>query len=883
MRQGERKHDFSAGMALSDVAVEDLPSLGFSRPADTARVAEHLLATTRDPRVRSYAGQALGIATREMGDVDRAVRYLRAALAAATSCGADREADVHASLGATLAFAGRSSEALRHMDAALGKASGVTAARVRVRRGVVLQILGRTREAIEEHRRAARTLHTAGDTTWEARALNNLGNALIDRGDARSAEAALIRAEALMTEAGMLFDAAIARHNRGLVASLLGRVPEALAHFDTAEKMYADAGARPAELSEVRSAALLAVGLHADALRHGQEAVDILRSRGASAAYLANALVRGGDAALAVGSLELARSYAAEAGRLFRRQGRERGETLARLMVIRARHASGEGSRRLLRDAAGVAAAADRHSVAEAVEAHLLAGQIALGVHDQAAAKSHLLRAARSRSRGSALRRVIGWHAAALRSDAVGRRNAVFDACERGLQILDAYKLTLGAVEMQASATAHGAALAEIAIQHALAANDPRALLRWAERWRATTSTIPPVRPPDDEELAADLATLRQLTRRLNDATVEGRPTPTLERERRRLEDSVRSRVLRTSGTDFAANTEHVDVDELLATLGDTRLVEILQVDGELTVLVAAAGRVRKFSAGRLAEAAREVDYARFALRGAAGTGGSRAAVALRRLETGGPRLQEMLFGDAVRALGDGPLIVVPPARLHATPWGVLPALRNRPFAVAPSAASWLRAVTRRAPRRRDVVLVAGPNLGSRGAEVTTLRRTYEDARVLANGAATCEDALKALNGAWLAHVAAHGVLRADNPLFSALTLDDGPLTVYDLERLRRAPYRLILSACESGIGTTAGADEVLGLASAVISLGTAGLLGSTVIVDDDAAVQVSLIVHEHLRAGADLAHALYRARQATAGDPVAHATSLAFLALGAA
>jgi hypothetical protein len=51
------------------------------------------------------------------------------------------------------------------------------------------------------------------------------------------------------------------------------------------------------------------------------------------------------------------------------------------------------------------------------------------------------------------------------------------------------------------------------------------------------------------------------------------------------------------------------------------------------------------------------------------------------------------------------------------------------------------------------------------------------------------------------------------------------------------------------------------------------------VIVDDDAAVEVSLIVHEHLR-GADLANALYRAWQATAGDPVAHATSRA---LGAA
>lgn len=52
-------------------------------------------------------------------------------------------------------------------------------------------MVGHTSEAIEERRRAARTLRAAGDTIWEARALNNLGNALIDRGDARRAEEAL--------------------------------------------------------------------------------------------------------------------------------------------------------------------------------------------------------------------------------------------------------------------------------------------------------------------------------------------------------------------------------------------------------------------------------------------------------------------------------------------------------------------------------------------------------------------------------------------------------------------------------------------------------------------------------------------------------------------
>lgn len=41
-------------------------------------------------------------------------------------------------------------------------------------------------------------------------------------------------------------------------------------------------------------------------------------------------------------------------------------------------------------------------------------------------------------------------------------------------------------------------------------------------------------------------------------------------------------------------------------------------------------------------------------------------------------------------------------------------------------------------------------------------------------------------------------VFRADNPLFSDLRLDDGPMTVHDVGRLRRAPFRLILPSCEA-------------------------------------------------------------------------------------
>jgi tetratricopeptide (TPR) repeat protein len=897
MFPGEGKHDASsAEVATLGVPVEDLPVLALSRPTDIARVANRVLATTRGPYTRSYAAHALGVATREMGDVAQAVRYLRAALAAAASCGGEREADVQATLGATLAYAGRSGEALRHMDAALSKVSGVTAAKVRVRRGVLLQILGRTDEAIEEHRRAARTLRAAGDILWETRALNNLANALIDRGDARRAEEALTRAETLLSDAGRSFEAAVVRCNRGLVASLLGKVPEALAHYDAAEKMYADAGAHPLELAESRCAALLAVGLHADALRHGQKAVEMLRSQGAPAAYRANALVRVGEAALAAGDPELARACATEAVQLFRRQGRERGAALARLEVVRARYASGERSRRLLRDAAAAAVAADRHRVAEAVEAHVLAAEVALALDDAAAADPHLVRAARARSRGSALSRVLAWHATARRAQAAGRRRAVFDACERGLQILDAYQLTLGAVEMQASATAHGSALAEIAVHEALAADDPRMLLRWTERWRATTFAIPPVRPPDDDELAADLATLRQMTRRLNEATTDGRPTGALERERRRVEDEVRRHVLRTSGTVAEADARHIDIDEILAALGETRLVEIVRFDGRLHVLVATSAGVRRHVAGTWETAVREAEFSRFALRRLAygtrpgpkqdtrrGTRREPARAALAPLEASASRLQEQLLAAAADDLGDGPLVIVPPAALHPVPWGVLPALADRAVTVAPSALTWLRGHRIEPPDDRMVTVVVGPGLEGGEAEAAALADRHPNAEVLTAGTATAENVLASLEGRWLVHIAAHGTFRADNPLFSALVMEDGPLTVHDLQRLRRAPYRLVLSCCDSGVTASAGADELLGLIAALGQLGTAGVIAPVVTVNDAATVPLSLALHERLASGATASQALRDARLSMPDDPCSYAAARAYVAFGAA
>ena len=212
----------------------------------------------------------------------------------------------------------------------------------------------------------------------------------------------------------------------------------------------------------------------------------------------------------------------------------------------------------------------------------------------------------------------------------------------------------------------------------------------------------------------------------------------------------------------------------------------------------------------------REIAALRFALdRVAIGAGSERALEAAR---AAGQHAARTLDAMLIRPLGvDGrELVIVPTGGLHALAWSVLPSLAGRTFAVAPSAAAWMRAAALPDRKGHDVV-IAGPGLREAESEVADIAAGRPGTRHLVEP--TAEEALAALDGARLAHVAAHGEFRADNPLFSCLHLADGPLTAYDLQRLRQPPLVLVLSSCESGLtGVTAG-DELLGLA-AVLLLG---------------------------------------------------------------
>ena len=865
---------------------DDLLALTLSRPRDALASAREVLARQPHPYDASVAHQAAAIVLRDFGDVKAGVRELREALRLARLSGsAEREVDVLASLGAALVYAGRTRSGLATLDQAVQRSSGVLGARFLVRRAIMLVALGRYQEALDDLRNAIGVLRRADDSLYLARALSARAMAYLTVGSpgaASRADADLAAAGRLFAGAGQELEASMTLGNRANVAFASGDLPAALAYLDAATSGYRPLKVPTTSVHIDRCAVLLAAGLAVDALAEADAAVQEMEQIRGRVTKKAELLLMAADCALAAARPEAAQDWAQAAYRLFRSQRNAWRQAQAARVLVQARCQAGPPSAGLLREANRAAARLDALGASDAVQAHLLAGRVALDLGHWKDADRHLIAAARVRRRGPALSRVSGWLSEALRAEAADRPGPMLAACRRGLDVLDEHRLTLGASELRAQATVHGAELAALAQRHAARARRPRLLLTWSERWRAAALAVPAVRPLADAELNASLAALRAVTRDLEEARSQGKQSTSLQREQQRLEKAVRASSLRSQRA-WSSGPAAFSPADLLDRLGDAQLIEIVDIDGELYVLVCGAGRVRQFAAGRVSDAVRAADFARFALRRLARSRpGDDPDSALSILAAAGPRLQQALLGPASGHLGDGPIVIIPTGTLHPIPWALLPALSDRVVSVAPSAGAWMRADAAPAPRQRHVTLARGPGLASEGAEVPLVAPFYDDVTVLAGSDATAEKVLYALDGAWLGHIAAHGIFRADSPLFSSLHMHDGPLTVYDFEQLHRAPYRLVLSSCDSGVLAPAGANELLGLVSSLLPLGTAGIVAAIVPLNDRAVVPIMVDLHRCLRAGQTLAESLYRVRRGVGDDPVQQATAASLLTLGA-
>ena len=862
------------GAVDRDDADELLRTL-FADPDAARATAQSVLVTDPDPYVASIGHQVVGIVLRDEGHVEEALASLRVALRVARSSGhPERWPDVVATQGATLAMAGRIPEGLRALGRAASALDGVPLGRVLVRRAMVTgHLLARFEESSADLQRARELFAGAGDLVWEARALNLQGLADAKLGRLDSALDAFERYGDLAVLAGNSWDVATSLHNRGWVSFLRGELPPALELYAEASAGFDAMGITSVDLVNDRATAYLSGGLADDALAVAEQA---LVARPLTPRERPDLLLSVAQAALAAGDWQRAISAADESATLFRAQSRQIHRTEADLIAITARAAAEQPPAPLLRRVEGLVDRMRAAAMPELPQALLLGARLAGRVRSERAAaladgwldEAATYRRARTRSV-----RALGWTALAQRRRSTGDSGGVLRACDLGLRALDQHRATLGSQELRAVMSGHGTELAELGTRTALSSGDARRLLQWSERWRATALVVPPTAAGDDPTAIADLAALRAQHQQLAEARAKGDRTDQLQARVTRLEQSMRQRLLHARGTGQSASA--LDVGELLEGLAkdDAVLVELTELDGSLHALVAGRGRVRHLHVGEASSAAAAVDFALFSLRQAAR--GRRT-----QLDVAGSRLQRAVLGRALDGVGESRVVVSGTTALQGVPWGLLPGLADRPVTSTPSARLWLRSRAASADSDRRVMLV-GPGLGSGGAEVAAVAAQDARAEVLDGDRATVAASLSALDGAALAHVAAHGHFREDSPLFSSLTLADGPLLVHDLQHLRRPPHRVVLSACESGVMAPVGDQELLGLAAALLSMGTAGVVSSLAEVDDAATVEVMVALHAALRAGGGLGDALLAARQAAAGVPVLAATAASFTVLG--
>jgi tetratricopeptide (TPR) repeat protein len=658
------------------------------------------------------------------------------------------------------------------------------------------------------------------------RSLSSRGWVHTRLGNVQQARADLTKSLELAEKYELRAMAADVRRNLGTLALRTGDVPEALRCYEETERTHRALDMEvPALLRIEQAQALLAAGLADEAGRHLEDVLPGLSTRSVAREQARVELYRA-FAALMNDDLELARQTAAAARRGMRRAGCQ--TCVANAMII-GLHADTRDALRSGQVPAALPTRAIR--TAEKMPLPLLAEQAATA--RMLAVRLDIRRGNLERAAGTLREvprpgqltpidyRMLRRLCRAELAVAQGNRAKALSEIRSGLTELDAVRDRMGGLDLVSGTALHGQELADLAVKLVLERHDARRLFVWLERTRAQTYRYEPLSAGTDPELAARVAEVRGLGQAIQEAQHDGHPIAGLRAKyNERLREAQR---LGWHTGRWGRPRPVAGLNEVVAQLGARAMVSFAASGDELVAVVVAGGEcrlVRLGSAGAAAESGRVLNVDLDAL--APDNLPERLAeVVMTSAHKQADKLDAQLIQPLADSIGDRELVIVPTGPLYAVPWGVLPGLRGRPTVVAPSATAWLAAELTKSPRARKIVLVRGPGLAGARGELEKLTTHYRTATTMTGAKATVKSVLRAMDGAKLAHFAAHGAHEPENALFSRLELADGALFGHEMAGLRQPPRQVVFAACELAMNRIRPGDEALGFASALLASGS--------------------------------------------------------------
>ncbi len=217
---------------------------------------------------------------------------------------------------------------------------------------------------------------------------------------------------------------------------------------------------------------------------------------------------------------------------------------------------------------------------------------------------------------------------------------------------------------------------------------------------------------------------------------------------------------------------------------------------------------------------------------------------------------------------------IIPHRMLHLLPFAALTPDRRHYFGeehllyVLPSATVFTQLPTRPIPPTASLLALAYgnakelPPLFFVNDEVKAISDQYPTQKLLEKEATLSSFVRKAPDYSLL-HLAAHGELHLENPLFSRIILADGDLTVEKIENLNLSNTALVvLSACNTNIGKRSRGDDIVGLTRAFMIAGAPSVIASLWPVNDRATADFMAAFYTSLKRTRCPAKALQKAQQ---------------------
>ncbi|HFQ93341.1 MAG TPA: CHAT domain-containing protein, partial [Anaerolineae bacterium] len=295
---------------------------------------------------------------------------------------------------------------------------------------------------------------------------------------------------------------------------------------------------------------------------------------------------------------------------------------------------------------------------------------------------------------------------------------------------------------------------------------------------------------------------------------------------------------------DYAQNAAmwQVQVEDVQPELaGDTAVLEYFAAQGQLLLFVVTREAVRVVPLpGAAVQLPRLLNLLRLNNSTVARSRAEQRPYLVQNAQSLLAKLHNLFLQPAISHVADKKrLIVVPHGLLHYLPF---PALYDGERYLAEDfEVSYLPSSSLLRYYRQVDTAVSGMTVLGHSAEGKLPYALEEAAQVaaLGQGELYLEDEATAATltaqaaGKRYVHLAAHGEFRADNALFSGISLADGWLTTLDVFNLRFRASLVTLSACDTGRSVISGGDELLGLMRAFLAAGAAALLLTLWAVDD--------------------------------------------------